>query len=203
MATDRTALAQLSFEPSMPDFVAAEWVFTGKAKDNVKQDANCSLCGRKHVRYQYQIRNKLTKHREWAGETCVVGSGMAGFLDGKKVSGEALKTALREARVGMDREHALRALEKVAESNGHPSLFGALKRLRAKGVVSPRQAGAVFYAAAKESIEVAPGLFKISMKTNKHKQQVRDLPDKIFNIVISKIDSGSRKTAIKIRGSSE
>lgn len=196
-------LPSLSMTPSSETYLAEEWLFTGRGRDNLTSKSLCSICGRHHVRYQYQIRNKFTHHREWAGESCLLQSGVTGFLDGRPVAGDKLKPAIRDARQAMLVDKAQSALMVVAEKNGHPALIGALKALEESGSVSPNQAAAIYYAANKEGIEVAPGLIKVTMKKKRHQEQVRTMDSKLFGLLVDSMDKSARSTAEKIRGYSE
>ena len=197
------SLPSLSMTPSDQAFLEAEWIFTGKAKDNLVPEAGCSICGRRHVRYQYEIRNQFTKHRAWAGESCLIQSGIPGFIGDGKVAGDELKGAIRDAKQEMILAKATSELEAIAGRNGHPALAGALKTLNGQGAVSPNQAATIFYAAQKEGLEIGQGLIRVTMKKKKHQEQVQQMAPNLFGVLIERLDVQSRATAEKIRGRSE
>ena len=152
---------------------------------------------------QYEIRNKFTKHRAWAGESCLIQSGIPGFIGDGKVAGDELKGAIRDAKQEMILAKATSELEAIAERNGHPALAGALKTLSGQGAVSPNQAAAIFYAAQKEGLEIGQGLIRVTMKKKKHQEQVQQMAPNLFGVLIERLDVQSRATAEKIRGRSE
>lgn len=196
-------LPALSLTPSDPGFLVNEWRFTGCARDNLGAGAECAICGRHHLRYQYQIQNRHTHHTSWAGESCLLHSGIIGYVNGNPVSGDDLKPAIRDARQAMAMAMAVSSLEGVAAQNGHPALSGALATLKESGFVSPKQAAAIFYAASKEGLGMPSGLMKVTLKRKKHQEQVIEMDEKLFALLIEGLDTQSRATAEKIRGRSE
>lgn len=197
---DMTGLYALSFTPSDEGMVAKEWVFDSVVHDQESAVGACALCGRRHVRYQYRIRNRLTHHFAWVGETCLLRSGIKGWVKKTRVSGSQLKPALREARLRCLHSKAVTELEKVASQNGHKALLSALSRYRKHGKLTPNQCSALLIAAAKECITIDPGLFTITLRKKAHKAQVVSMKPYSYKLLLEHVVGQEKEILEKVRG---
>jgi hypothetical protein len=56
--------------------------------DHRSSDASCKLCGHKHIRWEFQLRNDAGGKDVWTGSTCIVQYGLR--VDGEATSEDAL-----------------------------------------------------------------------------------------------------------------
>lgn len=54
-----------------------DWVFTEKAVDRGHQRGSCGLCGRRNLRFQFQVRHCATGQTKWVGSRCILKFGMS------------------------------------------------------------------------------------------------------------------------------
>lgn len=53
-----------------------DWVFTETARDCGTARADCALCGRRRLRYQFQVRHRHSAATLWVGSSCILKFGL-------------------------------------------------------------------------------------------------------------------------------
>ena len=186
----------LSVAGTLPE-AFREWYFTDNIEDHMSADEECQLCGHEQLRYHFEIENESTKHRLWVGSSCILKFQVKVFENGSLLDAKDSKKKLDALTKKMRLDSCINALKKLAESEKKDMLSNALEFYLKNKYLTPNYAFVVLWRLSHNKIDHHPSFFKVSLKRDKHKQDLSKMPKKHVHRIWPALSSGQRELAIQ------
>jgi len=77
------------------------WIFTEKARDCGASRGCCGVCGRRNLRFQFQVRNMKTHQSMWVGSSCILKFGLSVMSGGTRLPTPEAKAKLARIMRGL------------------------------------------------------------------------------------------------------
>jgi hypothetical protein len=184
----------LSVARTLPE-AFEEWSFTEAVQDHEQAEETCELCDQEQLRYHFLIRNALTHNTLWVGSHCILSFGISIFEGGRRLDPAGAKKKLDRLQQQMRLDFCLRALDKLARTESNDILSSAIAYYRKHKLLSSKRAWVVFWRLAKHKIDHSPSFFKVSLRTLKHKKDLRDMPTDRVHDIWPALSTSQRKMA--------
>lgn len=177
-----TNLLPLSREQSVLADALREWRYTGNYTDLEVPSENCELCDHPDIRYQFEIQNLHTGNTLLIGSECIHRFGIAASDE----EGRALDATATRKKVERDRRHlvdearkkrVVSALVSLAHIDTQFDILTFVDYLHRRGAFTPKQLALLFWRLDKHCIACVQSDFKITIRRNREKEQLRALKD--------------------------
>lgn len=175
-----------------------EWSFTESTEDHEEPIETCQLCEQEQLRYHFEIRNALNGNTLWVGSKCILQFGLSVFDAGVRLTPQAAKKKLDRLMQQMRLESCLRALEKLAKTENNEILTNALDYYRRNKHLTPKFAFVVFWRLRKHGIDHSPSFFKIALRRDRHKEDLRQTPIDRVHTLWPALSTSQRKLAMSM-----
>jgi len=192
----RENILPLSIGKTLPE-AFEEWSFTEKTIDHEQAIETCQLCEQESIRYHFEIRNSLTKHVLLVGSQCILKFGISIFENGRRLSETDSKKKLDRLTQKMRLDACIRSLEKLASTEANPILSNALQYYRKNEYLSPKYAFVVLWRLKTNNIDHSPSFFKINLRRDKYKNDLRTMPISHVHVIWPALSSSQREMAIR------
>lgn len=173
-----------------------EWTFTERTEDHEQAVETCELCEQESLRYHFEIKNSLTQHVLWVGSQCILKFGVSVFEDGIQLSAGDAKKKLDRLVQQMRLQSCIQALEKLAAAEENNILSNALSYYKKNKYLSPKFAFVVLWRLKINEIDHSPSFFKISLKRDKHQNDLRAMPLNHIHVIWASLTSSQREKAL-------
>lgn len=181
---ERAATNLLPLSREQRDLAAAlrEWRYTGDFNDLEAPIETCQLCDHPDIRYQFEIRNLQTGGTLLIGSECINRFGIAatdeeghtlGRDESRKKVSRDRRSLIEEAR----RKRVVSALVALANADQEFNILSFIDYLQTRGAFTPKQLSTLMWRMDKHSISYNPSDFKLTIKRNREKDQLTDMPD--------------------------
>lgn len=159
-----------------------EWRYTGEFYDLETPAADCELCDHPDIRYQFTIRNLFTAEPLLIGSECIHRFGIAATDE----EGRTLDAAGTRKKVEKDRRkliedarqrRVMTALVALAHVDSDFEIESFVDYLQTRGAFTPKQLNIILWRLGKHRIDHAPRDFQLTIKRNREKEQLLELPD--------------------------
>lgn len=174
-----------------------EWSVTEHVIDHETPQETCELCGQESLRYHFEIRNSLNRNVFWIGSQCILKFGLSVFDNGRILSPKDAQKKINRIMDQMRQDACIRALEKVAEAEDNDILANALNYFKKNKYLSPKQAFVVLWRLKKNRIDHSPSFFKIDLKHDKFKTQLRQMESSRVHVLWPALSSSQRDMAVR------
>lgn len=191
----RNNILPLSVGASLPE-AFEEWSFTDKTIDHGQPTETCELCDQEELRYHFEIRNSLTHKFLWVGSQCILKFNLSVFEEGQRLTPALAQKKLERLMQKMRLESCIQALEKLAITESNEILSNALKFYKTNKYFTPKYAFVVLWRLTENSIDHSPSFFKISLKNDKYKADLREMPVERVHLIWPALSSAQRNMAI-------
>lgn len=192
----RNSILPLSIGDTLPK-AFEEWSVTENVVDHETPQETCELCGQKSLRYHFEIRNSLNKNTIWVGSQCILRFGLSVFENGRVLSSEDAKKKISRIMDQLRQDACIRALERVAEAEDDSEILtNALNYFKKNKYLSPKQAFVVLWRLNKHRIDHSPSFFKIDLKHDRSKAQLREMESRV-RVLWPALSSSQREIAIR------
>jgi hypothetical protein len=160
----------------------SEWRYTGNFNDLETPSADCELCDHPDIRYQFEIQNLHTTEALLIGSECIHRFGIAATdeegrtlnaADTRKKVEKDRRTLIEDAR----KRRVISALVALAYVDSEFEINSFIDYLQTRGALTPKQLAIVLWRLSKFAIAHAPRDFKMTIRRNREKAQLRSLPD--------------------------
>lgn len=180
----RAAINLLPLSRERRDLAQAlkEWRYTGHFHDLETPSADCELCDHADIRYQFEIRNLFTGSPLLIGSECINRFGIAATDE----EGRALDAADTRRKVAQDRRklvedarrrRVITALVDLAHKDQEFDIRDFIGYVQERDAFTPKQLSLVLWRLAKFRIPHAAKDFKLTIKRDREKFQLRSLKD--------------------------
>lgn len=186
----------LSLAGTLPD-AFKEWYFTDNVEDHEIANENCQLCDQEQLRYHFEIRNRHTDKYLWVGSSCILKFQVQVFDNGALLDAVDSKKKLNELTQKMRLDSCINALKKLAASENNEILSNALDFYIKNKNLTPKFAFVVFWRLSSNKIDHSPSFFKVSLKKDKYKCDLSEMPNERVHIIWPALTDSQRKLAIK------
>lgn len=184
-----------SVAQSLPE-AFEEWRFTENTIDHEEAKETCQLCEQEQLRYHFEIENHRNANLLLVGSQCILRFKVAVYEDGIKLDASATKKKLNKLIERMHMSACIAQLERLAAAETNDILGNALNFYRQHGYLTPKFAFVVLWRLRKNEIDHNPSFFKVSLRTNKYKQDLKGMPLSRVHKIWPSLTSSQRKLAI-------
>ena len=194
----------LSQEKSNLAAALKEWRYEGGFHDLEAPDADCELCDHPDIRYQFEIRNRLTDARLQIGSECInrFGIGATGEdgedLDGagtrKKVSRDR-RTLVQEAR----KKRVITALVALSQADEQFTILSFIDYLQDRGAFTPKQLSILLWRFEKYRVPFDVRDFKLTIRRDRDKVQLLDMADWQIERLLPAMSASQRQFVAEAR----
>jgi hypothetical protein len=159
-----------------------EWRYAGNYHDLETPSADCELCDHPDIRYQFEVQNLFTDAALLIGSECINRFGIAATDE----EGRTLDAAGTRRKVGQDRRklvedarhrRVVSALVALAHKDQEFDIRSFVDYLQTRGAFTPKQLSIVLWRLSKFRVNHNPKDFKLTIKRNREKAQLRSLKD--------------------------
>lgn len=193
----RENILPLSVGATLPE-AFEEWSFTDETVDHEKPAETCQLCDQDELRYHFEIKNALTHKSLWIGSHCILKFNLSVFENGRRLSTIDSQKKLDRLVQKMHLEFCMKVLERLAKSENNDILASALAYYRTNKFLTPKFAFVVLWRLRQNKIDHSPSFFKVSLKKDKYKTDLRDMPLSRVHAIWPALSSSQRKLAIEL-----
>jgi hypothetical protein len=193
----RDSILPFSVADSLPK-AFEEWFFTEETVDCGEPVETCQLCQHESIRYQFEIKNNLTKKTLWVGSKCILKFNLSVFEGGTRLTCDEARKKLNRLTEQMLLESCIKALDRLAKTESNDILTKALTFYREKKYLTPRLAFVVFWRLRTHNIDHSPSFFKISLKKILYKEDLRHMATSRVQMIWPALSSAQRKQAIEM-----
>lgn len=186
----------LSVAGTLPD-AFKEWYFTENVEDHELANEECELCNQEQLRYHFEIRNRNTNHHLWVGSSCILKFQVQVFDNGKLLDAKGSKRKLDELKNKMRLDSCINALKKLASKEPNDILKNALEFYQKNKYLTPKFAFVVFWRLSKHHIDHSPSFFKVSLKKDKYKRDLRQMPSSHVHMIWPALSSSQKEIATR------
>lgn len=191
----RDNILPLSVGSTLPE-AFEEWSFTDRTVDHEHATETCELCNQEELRYHFEIKNAFTLKYLWVGSQCILKFSLSVFEKGRKLSPSDSKKKLDRLMQKMRLEACIRALDRLASSESNEILANALVFYKTNKYLTPKFAFVVFWRLREHRIDHSPTFFKISLKKDKYKRDLREMSEGRVHIIWPALTSPQRNVAL-------
>ena len=174
-----------------------EWYFTDNIEDHEIANEDCELCDQEKLRYHFEIKNRITDKYLWVGSSCILKFQVQVFDNGTLLDAKGSKKKLNELTQKMRLESCINTLMKLAEAEGNDILSNALDFYLKNKYLTPKFAFVVFWRLSSNKIDHSPSFFKVSLKKDKYKRDLYEMPKDRVHLIWPALTSSQRKLAIQ------
>lgn len=198
-------LLPLSREQANLAIALREWRYTGDFHDLETPAADCELCDHPDIRYQFEIRNLHTGEVLLIGSECINRFGIVATDE----EGRALDAAATRKKVARDRrrlvddarkKRVVSSLVALAHVDTEFDIASFVNYLQTREAFTPKQVATLFWRLDKHRIKYNPRDYKLTIRRNREKAQLVELPDWQFNRVLPCLSPSQREFVDKKRG---
>lgn len=159
-----------------------EWRYTGNFHDLEAPSEHCRLCDHPDIRYQFEIQNLHTAESLLIGSECITRFGIAATDE----EGRTLDAAGTKKKVARDRSRlvedarkrsVVKALIALGAADPEFKIASFIDYLQDRGAFTPKQLATLIWRLKKFGIPHKAGDFKLTIKRNREKEQLRGLAD--------------------------
>lgn len=175
-----------------------EWSFTEHTIDHGYASETCELCDQEELRYHFEIKNELTHKRLWVGSQCILKFNLSVFEQGRKLSAVDAKKKLERLMQQMRLEACIKALDVLASTEDNPILSNALAFYKLNKYLTPKYAFVVLWRLKEHQIDHSPSFFKLSLKKDKYKDDLREMPTQRVDVLWPALTSAQRQVAMSM-----
>ena len=193
----RDNILPLSVAATLPE-AFEEWSFTENTVDHEEPIETCQLCEHEELRYHFEIRNAITKKTLWVGSQCILKFGLSVFEDGVRLTQKKTKKKLDRLMQKMRLESCLKALKSLAETESSDILENALAYYEKNKFLTPKFAFVVLWRLQHNKIDHSPSFFKVSLKKQKYKDDLREMQTSRVHTIWPALTSAQRKLAMEL-----
>lgn len=184
-----------SLSGTLPD-AFKEWYFTENIKDHGKPIEDCELCDQEQLRYHFEIKNRNTNRELWVGSSCILKFQVQVFDNGFLLNAVQAKKKLNDLTQKMRLNSCIKALRELATLENNKILKNSLEFYLKNKYLTPKFAFVVFWRLNTNKIDHSPSFFKVSLKKDKFKKDLADMPLDRVHTIWSALTSSQRKLAI-------
>ncbi len=174
-----------------------EWFFTERTEDHGRPTEDCELCNHEKLRYKFEIKNKNTNNKLWVGSSCILKFNVAVFDEGHVLNKSEAEKKLKALMNKMRLDSCIKALKKLAASENNDILENALNYYLKNKCLSPKFAFVVFWRLNANNIDYHPSFFKINLKKDNFKNDLKDMQTNRVHLIWYALSSSQKKMAIK------
>ena len=185
----------LSISGVLPD-AFKEWYFTESIEDHGKPIEDCELCDQEQLRYHFEIKNRETASHLWVGSSCILKFQVQVFDNGVLLNAPEAKKKLNNLKQKMRLDSCIKSLRELAISENNKILSSALEFYLKNKYLTPKFAFVVFWRLNRNNIDHSPSFFKLSLKKDKYKTDLANMPLDRIHTIWSALSSSQRKLAI-------
>jgi len=185
----------LSVAGTLPE-AFKEWYFTENIEDHEIAEEDCELCDQEQLRYHFEIMNRHTNHRLWVGSSCILKFQVQVFGNGALLDQKGSAKKLEDLKKKMRLDSCIKALKKLAASENNDILSNALDFYLKNKYLTPKFAFVVFWRLNSNKIDYSPSFFKVSLKKDKYKTDLAQMPLDRVHMIWPALSSSQRKLAI-------
>jgi hypothetical protein len=193
----RDNILPLSIGATLPE-AFKEWSFTDRTIDHEDAIETCQLCDQEELRYHYEIKNALTHKNLWVGSQCILKFNLSVFEQGQLLSPPESKKKLNRLMQQMRLQSCVNALQKLADSEKNEILTNALAYYIKNKYLTPKFAFVVLWRLQEHEIDHSPSFFKVNLKRNKYKENLREMLSTRVHVIWPALSSSQRRLALKM-----
>lgn len=186
----------LSVSGTLPE-AFKEWYFTDNIEDHEIANEDCELCDQEQLRYHFEIKNRHTNHHLWVGSSCILKFQVQVFDNGTLLDAKGAKKKLNELKQKMRLDSCINALKRLASSESNDILSNALEFYLKNKYLTPKFAFVVFWRLSSNEIDHSPSFFKVSLKKDKYKRDLREMSQDRVHRIWPALSSSQKKLAIQ------
>ncbi|MDK1286271.1 hypothetical protein [Pseudoalteromonas umbrosa] len=173
-----------------------EWYFTENLQDHGKPIEDCELCNQEQLRYHFEIKNRNTFNCLWVGSSCILKFQVQVFDKGVLLNIDGAKKKLNALTLDMRLDTCIKALVELAATESNNILKNALEFYKRNQFLTPKYAFVVLWRLKINNIDHSPSFFKVSLKKDKYKKDLADMPLDRVHVIWSALSSSQRNLAI-------
>ncbi|AOU96633.1 hypothetical protein BI364_00100 [Acidihalobacter yilgarnensis] len=175
-------LLPLSIEQSRLAVALKEWLYTGDMYDLEEPVETCELCEHPDIRYQFKIINRHNGNEMLVGSECINKFGISATDE----LGNVLDREGSRRRVNRDRRFLVNEARKRRMINTLVALSAVEEEFDINSFISyvldrdaftPNQLALLFWRFDQREIEYSPRDFKIVIRRDREKNQLRQMED--------------------------
>lgn len=174
----------------------AEWRFTERTIDHEEATETCELCEQEQLRYHFEIENHRNGNLLLIGSQCILRFNVAVYDNGIKLDEAATKRKLNKLIERMHMNACIAQLERLAAAETSDILRNAMSFYRQHGYLTPKFAFVVLWRLQKNKIDHHSSFFKVSLKTDKYKRDLKEMQLSRVHTVWPALTYSQRKLAI-------
>lgn len=193
----RDNILPLSVGSTLPE-AFEEWSFTERTIDHEEPIETCRLCDKEELRYHFEIKNALTHKCLWVGSQCILQFNLSVFEQGRRLSPTQSKRKLDRLMQQMRLRSCVNALRKLAASERNEILTNALAYYTENKYLTPKFAFVVLWRLQQHRIDHSPSFFKVNLKRNKYKDDLREMQLSRVHLIWPALSSSQRKMALEM-----
>lgn len=158
-----------------------EWYHTDEMIDTETPDKVCELCGQHHLRYQFEIANKLNQNSLWIGSECIIRFHITvqdqyGVTLSQDDANKKIKTNKAKLIADAKVKSVIYSLIALASVDDEFDIESFEKYYKENKKFTPKQAAILVWRFKKYKIAYTPSHFKITMR-GRYKQDLLNLED--------------------------
>lgn len=180
-----------------------EWSYTGRFFDLEAPKGICELCGKKELRYQFDIENKGSSCSLLVGSECIKRFAITGLdeegrpLDAAE-SGRAVDRHRRGLVEDARKRRVMTALLKLGQKVPSFDAEDFIKFVDEKGSFTPKQVAMVFWRFDSHGIRYRPADWRVRLKRDSDLRQLREMARAPYERVAAALTSAQRKRISEI-----
>lgn len=175
-----------------------EWYFTGITQDHEQAIEECELCDQEQLRYHFKIENKYTNKHLWIGSQCILKCKVAVYEDDRLLDEKETKKKLDTLVKQMRFKSCMNALRLLAQEEDNDILDNALDYYQKNKYLTPKFAFVIIWRLKSHEIDHSLSFFKISLKRDKYKRDLRDMEVNRVHLIWPALTSSQRKLALSM-----
>ena len=184
----------LSVAATLPE-AFGEWFFTENIEDHGSPEEDCELCDQEQLRYHFEIKNRITNHKLWVGSSCILKFQVQVFDNGLLLDEKQAAKKLEDIKKKMRLDSCIRALNELAAKESNDILSNALNFYLKNKCLTPKFAFVVFWRLDENKIDYSPSFFKINLRKDRYKDDLRDMTTDRVHFFWPALSSSQKKLA--------
>ncbi len=133
-----------------------------------------------------------------SGDGCILKFKVAVYDDEQLLDGKGAKKKLETLIKQMRFESCMRALRQLVKEEGNDILSNALDYYQKNKYLTPKFAYVIFWRLNANKIDHSPSFFKISLKRDKYKRDLREMETRRIHVIWPALTSAQRKMALSM-----
>lgn len=175
-------LAPLGIEQHDVLKMLREWYYTGNAYDLEAPIDDCELCSHPEIRYQFEIVNQYTANELLVGSECIKRFRISALDE----SGKRLGQYASHQKVNRDRnklisnarqKRTINTLVELSMIDEDFDITSFIDYYRDREAFTPKQLNLLIWRLTEHSIEFKKADFRLIIRRNREKDQLRQMPD--------------------------